>query len=478
MAVIVQTLTGFPADDPAGVPLIGWHNLVTTGNVTSTTADADFPITNVANPATHLKWVGGVNTGDEVITIAVNAEIDYVAVVKHNWGTLAVPVTINTGSDQVCLLHFDGTDGATTFTDSSPSSHTFTPVGNAQIDTAQSKFGGASGLFDGTGDYLTGDGSSSFAFGDSDFTIDFWIRFASVTGDQFLYDSRPAANGSYAVIYMASGATLRYHADGTERITGTTALIIDTWYHIAVTRSGTSTRLFLNGVQEGSTYTDSLVYVVGASRPVIATDGFISGSSLNGWIDELRVLKGTAAWTTTFTPPTSAYDAASAAVISGQTLTDDDPVIFRFTPQLVVSLTISLAVGDSGIPPEAAVIYVGELLVLERSIKIGANHVPVTYGRRTKLINGMSESGNFLGRIATGEYRQSKAEFEWFTSAFYRSDIDAFLEAAQERPFFWAWSPEEYPAETGYVWLMNDAEPEVDPTTRRIALTLEMRGVA
>ena len=133
---------------------------------------------------------------------------------------------------------------------------------------------------------------------------------------------------------------------------------------------------------------------------------------------------------------------------------------------------------DSGIPPEAAVIYVGELLVLERSIKIDTGHVPITFGRRTNIVNGMSETGNFLGRIVLGEHRTSKAQFAWFTSAFYRSDIDEFLEAAQEAPFFWAWNPLEYPDETGYVWLINDAEPEVDPVTRRIALELEMRGVA
>ena len=65
--------------------------------------------------------------------------------------------------------------------------------------------------------------------------------------------------------------------------------------------------------------------------------------------------------------------------------------------------------------------------------------MPINYGRRTTIVDGMSESGNFLGRIVLGEHRQSTAEFEWFTPDFYRSDIDEFLEAAQEFPFFWAW---------------------------------------
>lgn len=79
------------------------------------------------------------------------------------------------------LLHTDGTDGSTTFTDSSLSPKTISVFGNAQVDTAQSKFGGASALFDGTGDYLTGS-SADFAFGTNDFTIDFWMRRGTQAG--------------------------------------------------------------------------------------------------------------------------------------------------------------------------------------------------------------------------------------------------------------------------------------------------------
>src|SRR4029078_5904667 len=107
--------------------------------------------------------------------------------------------------------------------------------------------------------------------------------------------------------------------------------------------------------------------------------------------------------------------------------------------------------------PEMAVVYAGTLLVLERSITIGQKHVPITYGRRTNIVNGMSETGNFTGRIVLGEYRESKAEFEWFTPSFYRlgstanilagADItlNNFLDAAQEFPFFWVWNPRDYP---------------------------------
>lgn len=213
-------------------------------------------------------------------------------------------------ANTVLLLHMNGADASTTFTDSSATTpHTVTAAGNAQIDTAQSKFGGASGLFDGTGDFLTLDGSAEFAFGTGDFTVDFWFRIA-VAGTAVLFDGR--ATGSdpalTPMIYAAANQ-LRYFTNGGEVISGSTQLLVDTWYHCALTRSGTSTKLFLNGTQEGATYSDSNNYIVGASRPMIGADGNGNGNNaFNGWIDELRVLKGEAAWTSNFTPPTSAYD--------------------------------------------------------------------------------------------------------------------------------------------------------------------------
>jgi len=206
-------------------------------------------------------------------------------------------------ANTVLMLHGNGTDASTTFTDDSPSGHTVTPAGNAQIDTAISKFGGASMLFDGTGDYLDLDGSSDFAFGSGDFTIDFWIRFAAL-GVDIIWDQRPTlTNGLYPTIYT-DGTNLLYFTDSADRITGTTNLSTGTFYHVALTRSGTSTRLFLDGTQEGSTYSDSNTYLNGSSRPRIGDMGFSSGNEITASIDEIRVQKGEAWWTGNFTPRT------------------------------------------------------------------------------------------------------------------------------------------------------------------------------
>jgi hypothetical protein len=221
-----------------------------------------------------------------------------------------LPVPIGNDSFTKLLLHCNGADASTTFTDSSASAHTVTVGADAQIDTAQSKFGGASGKFDGTGDNLTNDGGADFAFGTGTFTVDFWVRLAATGVQYVLYDSRPAAtNGVYPTIYISTGNVVVFFQNSADRITGTTTLSADTWYHVALARSGTSTKLFLSGTQEGSTYTDSNDYLNGTSRPAIAASGInpATTNNLNGWIDEFRVSKGIARWTANFTTPTMAY---------------------------------------------------------------------------------------------------------------------------------------------------------------------------
>jgi hypothetical protein len=220
------------------------------------------------------------------------------------------PVAAN-GNDAntVLLLHMDGANASTTFTDSAiggAAPHTVTPVNGAKIDTSQSVFGGASAVFSTVGpDYLTLDGSADFAFGTGDWTADFRLRI-SIINSAILYDGRPSAgSGFYPTIYI-SGTTLTYFDNGADRITGAT-LSQDTWYHVAVVRSGSTIRMYLDGTQTGSDYTTAGTYLNPASRPSIASSGFSLGSAnLAGWIDELRV-SNNARWTSNFTPPVAAY---------------------------------------------------------------------------------------------------------------------------------------------------------------------------
>jgi hypothetical protein len=181
-------------------------------------------------------------------------------------------------------------------------------VGDAQIDTTTKKYGTGSMEFDGTGDYLIMNGGENFAFGTGDFTIEFWYYSNNTGSQQILYDARPASsNGNYVTFYKSSSNVLELYVNNSVRATGSTSIAASTWYHVALCRSGTSTKMFLNGTQEGSTYTDSTNYLNGANRPVIGADSSTLGNlPVNGYIDDLRITKGIARYTTTFTPPTAA----------------------------------------------------------------------------------------------------------------------------------------------------------------------------
>lgn len=181
-------------------------------------------------------------------------------------------------------------------------------LGDTKTSTVQVKYGTGSMRFDGTGDYLVpyNVNTNTYAFGSGDFTIEFWVRFGALAGNQMIYDSRPSAtDGLYPMIY-ASGTSLRYYVNAADRITSGT-ISTNTWYHVAVARSATSTKMFIDGTQAGSTYTDSTVYINAANRPLIAQNGTNLGAALNGYIDELRVTQGVARYTANFTPPASKF---------------------------------------------------------------------------------------------------------------------------------------------------------------------------
>jgi hypothetical protein len=163
--------------------------------------------------------------------------------------------------------------------------------------------------FDGTGDYLISNTATTdlYAFSSGDFTIEFWLYLNTVSGNQIVYDGRPSGTQTTQPTIFVSSAVVSYYTNNSTVITGST-LSTGQWYHIAVARSGTSTKMFVNGTQVGSTYTDSTVYTNTANRPIIGVDSFSLGTNpLNGYIDDLRVTKGFCRYTTTFSVPTAAF---------------------------------------------------------------------------------------------------------------------------------------------------------------------------
>lgn len=213
------------------------------------------------------------------------------------------------------MLHCNGADASTTFTDSSTSAHTVTANGNAQIDTAQSVFGGASGLFDGDADYLSIPDSDDFYYGTGDSTIDFRVRFASLPSAgnyMFIYNQRVDANNVIEFSLYNDSGTYKWSFNTylssalKAAITRDTSISTDTWYHIAFVKNVSNLMLFQAGTKLGVNEVDA------DEIPNIAADVNIGrwsggGYYLHGWIDEFRVSNGIARWTENFTPPTEAY---------------------------------------------------------------------------------------------------------------------------------------------------------------------------
>jgi hypothetical protein len=209
------------------------------------------------------------------------------------------------------LLQADGTGSGSqnqTFLDSSTNNFFITRNGN----TTQGSFspfsqapGYWSNYFDGSS-YLTL--TSGVAFGAGAFTIECWFKLNSITA----YTQLIGNNLGWTIYF--EGNNLVFYAGSNNSTWDIASNIVimntpslNTWHHVALCRSGTSTKIFLNGSQVGSTYTDSNNYICLSGRPFLGALSDSTGTLyLNGYIDDARITKGYARYTATFTPPTAA----------------------------------------------------------------------------------------------------------------------------------------------------------------------------
>lgn len=224
--------------------------------------------------------------------------------------------------------HFDGVDAATTAVDNSNQNATMTFVGNAQIDTAQSVFGGTALLLDGTGDYVTAPDHAVFNLAANDFTLECRMRFngdPTAGNDQQAvmsqWDSGGVAERCWIIEYRQANLRFYYSANGstTQSVDRAWVPVADTWYHIVIARVGNVVRMFVDGLQIGAdvpfdlTLNDSAApFAAGSYRTV---SGFIE--ELNGWIDEVRIINGTAAYTADFTVPTAPFEFHLVSLLAG-----------------------------------------------------------------------------------------------------------------------------------------------------------------
>ena len=268
-------------------------------------------------------------------------------------------------------LHSDGSNTSTTFADTSPRPKTVTANGNAQISTAQSKWGGSSAKFDGTGDYLSVPAHTDFVFGTGDLTVEAWVYIAAnsalSTGLRSAtvvsYGSQSGGNTNYWTLQVdgssaTTGTGLSFNVfnsavSGVDKYASAVVSVSQSaWHHVAVTRAGSTWRMFLDGaLQTLSTDTIGAMAIIG-----MGTNGLLVGrfaatgylNELNGYVDDLRITKGVAVYTAAFTPPAAAFE-------------DSGPQEARLS-----------AAGPLGVPQLLAALPVGALLAVAGPLGVPA----------------------------------------------------------------------------------------------------------
>ena len=206
---------------------------------------------------------------------------------------------------------FDGVDGAVAYTDPIAGAYTF--VGTAQLDTAQFKHGVSSLLLDGNSDCVTVLDSVDWTVGIGDFTYEGWVRVNALQGNDthqvILGQYEDGNNYWWVSLYQSGGGLYTPHLFG--YLGGVnfnynvvvTLISLNTWHHIAWSRTGTTLYFFLNGVRTTVSTSCNTNFPDLTAPLVIGAEGSTPvGRCFNGWIDKLCIYKGIAKYTQTFTP--------------------------------------------------------------------------------------------------------------------------------------------------------------------------------
>lgn len=228
-------------------------------------------------------------------------------------GAFTPPTTPLTAvTNTVLLMTFNYTQGIAkanngSYAGTDLSTNGFTPTGSAAfsgLSPFTNTYPGSFNFLSSSLQSLIVATNAAFTYGTSDFTMECWVKFTTVGTQQFIIDQRNSGTATAVIptIYLDSTNVIVYYVNGAARITGTQTITTDTWYHVAVSKSSGSTKLFVGGVQDGSTYSDSNNYA--ASRVVVGTNAASAANYLNGYVTNVRLVKGTAVYTSNFTPST------------------------------------------------------------------------------------------------------------------------------------------------------------------------------
>ena len=255
-------------------------------------------------------WIGA--SGDDLANSYINGYISNFRVLKGtalytgNFTPPTAPLTAITNTQLLLNFTNAGITDATAKND-------LETVGNAQISTSVSKFGGGSIAFDGNGDGLYRPNTDLFNFGTGNFTIEFWLYYSSKTGYQTIASlgySPGASTGWLIQTGNGDGKVIFYVQTSGTVIASDTGSTVNTgqWYHIAIVRNSGTTTIYRDGTSVGSgsdstNYSTTGVFYIGGGT----STGF-NGGYFNGYIDDFRITKGVARYTgSTYTVPTAPF---------------------------------------------------------------------------------------------------------------------------------------------------------------------------
>lgn len=214
------------------------------------------------------------------------------------------------------LLHMDGADNSTTFTDESGKTWT-TVAPSPVIDTAQSVFGGSAGYFSQSTDcHIRTPAVAEFNAGTGDFTVDFRMRLNAAIGS--LYRICGLAGSWRCQVETNGKITAGFYRGGTVyNVASNAGISTATWYHVAMEKISGVCKLAISGIFQTASQDFGAVAIDNGANYMTIGKIYAEVWRYNGWVDEFRYSVGTARWTSDFTPPTAAYTPSNIKKING-----------------------------------------------------------------------------------------------------------------------------------------------------------------
>jgi hypothetical protein len=258
-------------------------------------------------------------------TKVITADINSVNAGNNTGITFTDPTSV-ASEDVVLLMHMDGANGDTVFTDSSLYANTINVNGSVQISTSQSVFGGASAYFPGGGSSYLDTPNSVYAFGTGDWTLDFRIRLTDIASKTINYGDSIIGNSEWILCATKSSSSAYslyfiYKSGPTYDIALNISGISDnTWYHVTLMRAKSRLFIWVNeaydrGTEIRNASTTGDKFYIGKSYTGFSAYLVTGYVDFKGYIDELRLVKSAVYDLDCFTPPTSAYTAETEDVL-------------------------------------------------------------------------------------------------------------------------------------------------------------------